>query len=110
MYIKILSISSTLGTTIQEDYKSTTIQGSEKVVKLWHGAKRQDGFPALVGITCYFCQPEIFLNESDPNVCKIQNGQENQELGKNITCTHGYDKDGVLVPPRGCLSGTIGNF
>ena len=75
--------------------------------------RRRDGFPELVGITCYYCKPKIFVeNDNDPNACKVQNDQDDQklELGKNITCTYGYDKDGVKVPVRGCLSGKIGNF
>ena len=74
------------------------------------GTYRRDGFPDVVGITCYFCQPKMFLENGDQNACETPNGQGNTILGKNITCTHGYDKDRVLVPARGCLSGKFGNF
>jgi len=78
---------------------------------MWPGTHRRDGFPDLVGITCYFCKPKIFVeNDNDPNACKVQNDQEDKNLGINITCTYGYDKDGVRVPARGCLSGKIGDF
>ena len=74
---------------------------SEVQVKNKPGEIRRDGFPELVGLRCYICHIRERFGDDDPNAC----GPGNDNLGRNITCTHGYDKNNDLVPVRGCLKG-----
>ena len=83
---------------------------SEKEVIIRPGTHRRDGFPDLVGFTCYYCTPPSIFGTKDQDACKIPKESEYKELGKSITCTHGYDMNGNLAPARGCFAGEMGSF
>ena len=81
---------------------STTVPPFPTILGFVRSRRRRDGFPDFVGIQCYQCFPDNLLREGGGNDCNKYNDKANAHLGTNITCIHGKDSNGSLVPPWGC--------